>query len=204
MRGRFFVWLVEHDIRGPWGPASPSTALLRISTPRAASRSRHVGGEAAHLYARHGVFNPWFESTWRGGFGKRTFFFVVASYPSITPMTSDSFMIREILPVDLDLGAGPTLPNSTRSRCCTSSGTSLLASVTGSPWPRRRWLTSPSCGFSLAVSGMMMPPLRLVLSFDAAVDDAVVQWTKFHEFLSEFCPFDTGPGRRRLARRLEL
>jgi hypothetical protein len=50
------------------------------------------------------------------------------------------------------------LPNRMRSPALTSSGTSLPLS-SRAPGPTA--MTSPSCGFSLAVSGMMMPPLVL-------------------------------------------
>ena len=45
-------------------------------------------------------------------------------------------------------------------------------------------MTSPSCGFSLAVSGMMMPPAVLLFLLDAADHDAVVEWTELHRFSS--------------------
>jgi hypothetical protein len=41
-------------------------------------------------------------------------------------------------------------------------------------------ITSPSWGFSLAVSGMMMPPVVFLFSFDPLDDDAIVKWTEFH------------------------
>ena len=41
-------------------------------------------------------------------------------------------------------------------------------------------MTSPCCGFSLAVSGMMMPAGRLGVFLDALHDDAIVQWTELH------------------------
>ena len=87
-----------------------------------------------------------------------------------------------ILPVDLDLGAGPFSKQHPRSPALGSTGTSLpLSSRAAGPTAT----TSPSSGFSLAVSGIMMPP-RLLLSFNAAYDDAVVQWTEFHGLRSQF------------------
>ena len=45
-------------------------------------------------------------------------------------------------------------------------------------------MTSPSCGFSLAVSGMMMPPAVFSSAVDAADENAVVQGTEIHAVLS--------------------
>src|SRR5499426_3401397 len=70
-------------------------------------------------------------------------------------MMSDSFMIRSSSPSSLT-SVPDHLPNRTRSPAFTSSATSLPAS-SRAPGPTAT--TSPSCGFSLAVSGMMMPPL---------------------------------------------
>ena len=41
-------------------------------------------------------------------------------------------------------------------------------------------MTSPSIGFSLAVSGMMMPPAVFSSAVSAADHDAVVQGTELH------------------------
>src|SRR5690606_35522682 len=71
------------------------------------------------------------------------------------PMMSDSFMIRTSSPLSLT-SVPDHLPNKTRSPALTSSGTSLPAS---SRAPEPTATTSPSCGFSLALSGMMIPPL---------------------------------------------
>ena len=91
-------------------------------------------------------------------------------------MMSHSFMMRSSSPSILT-SVPDHLPNSTRSPALTSSGTSLPLS-SRAPGPTA--MISPSCGFSLAVSGMMMPPFGLVFAFDAADDDAVVQGTEFH------------------------
>ena len=72
-------------------------------------------------------------------------------------MMSVSFMIRRSSPSILT-SVPDHLPNSTRSPALTSSGISLPLS-SRAPGPTA--MTSPSCGFSLAVSGMMMPPLDL-------------------------------------------
>jgi hypothetical protein len=42
-------------------------------------------------------------------------------------------------------------------------------------------MTSPSWGFSLAVSGMMMPPVVFSSGFDPLDDDAIVKWTELHD-----------------------
>src|SRR5271166_7125570 len=81
-------------------------------------------------------------------------FFFAAPAPSITPMTSDSFMIKRSSPSILT-SVPDHLPNSTRSPAFSSRGKSLPLS-SRAPGPTA--ITSPSCGFSLAVSGMIMPP----------------------------------------------
>ena len=73
------------------------------------------------------------------------------------------------------------LPNSTRSPTLTSIGMSLPLS---SRPPGPTAMTSPSWGFSFAVSGMMMPPVVFIFSFDPFDDDAIVKWTEFHGFAS--------------------
>src|SRR6185369_2633984 len=82
--------------------------------------------------------------------------FVVVDY-AITPMMSDSFMIRSSSPSSRT-SVPDHLPNSTRSPALMSIGMSLPLS---SRPPGPTATTSPSDGFSLAVSGMMMPPLVL-------------------------------------------
>src|SRR5205823_6030057 len=71
-----------------------------------------------------------------------------------TPMMSLSFMIRYSTPSILT-SVPDHLPNSTRSPAFTSIGISLPDS---SRPPGPTAMTSPCEGFSLAVSGMMMPP----------------------------------------------
>jgi hypothetical protein len=73
----------------------------------------------------------------------------------MTPMTSLSFMIRSSSPSILT-SVPDHLPNSTRSPTLTSIGISLPAS---SRPPGPTAMTWPWEGFSLAVSGMMMPPV---------------------------------------------
>src|SRR4030095_12946173 len=63
-------------------------------------------------------------------------------------------MINRYSPSPL-ISAPPYLPNSTRSPACTSSGWREPSSLY---LPRPAAITSPSWGFSFAVSGMMMPP----------------------------------------------
>src|SRR5690606_10741233 len=71
-----------------------------------------------------------------------------------SPLMSASFMLRRSAP-SLLTSVPDHLPNSTRSPTLTSSGVSLPLS-SRPPGPTAS--TSPSEGFSAAVSGMMMPP----------------------------------------------
>src|SRR5271165_1031792 len=73
------------------------------------------------------------------------------------PMTSDSFMIISSSP-SRRTSVPDHLPNSTRSPALRSSGCTLPSSPRA-PGPTA--MTSPSIGFSWAVSGMMIPPLVL-------------------------------------------
>ena len=84
---------------------------------------------------------------------------------------------EEFLAVDLDL------PNSTRSPTLTSMGMSLPAS---SRPPGPTAMTSPCDGFSLAVSGMMMPPADFSSASMRLDDNAVVKRTKLHGVLLRF------------------
>src|SRR6266851_6331386 len=72
-----------------------------------------------------------------------------------TPMMSDSFMIRSSSPSSLT-SVPDHLPNNTRSPTLRSIGISLPDS---SRPPGPTAVISPCEGFSLALSGMMMPPL---------------------------------------------
>src|ERR1700761_8780620 len=80
--------------------------------------------------------------------------FFLAAGSSMIPMMSDSFMMRRSLPSSLT-SVPDHLPNSTRSPTFTSMGISLPVS---SRPPGPTAMISPWEGFSLAVSGMMMPP----------------------------------------------
>jgi hypothetical protein len=51
--------------------------------------------------------------------------------------------------------------------------------------PRPMAMTSPSLGFSLAVSGMMMPLGGHIFSRDTLDDNAIMQWAELHRCLSE-------------------
>src|SRR5262249_15785427 len=73
---------------------------------------------------------------------------------AMTPMMSVSFMIRRSLPSSLT-SVPLHLPKRMRSPALTSSGTSFPDS-SRAPGPTASM--TPSDGFSLAVSGMMMPP----------------------------------------------
>src|SRR6266404_4791875 len=92
-----------------------------------------------------------------------------------TPMMSLSFMIRRSSPSSL-ISVPDHLPNSTRSPTLRSIGISLPAS---SRPPGPTAVISPCEGFSLAVSGMMMPPLIFIFGFDSLDHDTVMQRTKF-------------------------
>jgi hypothetical protein len=73
------------------------------------------------------------------------------------------------------------LPNSTRWPTLTSIEMSLPPS---SRPPGPTAMTSPSWGFSFAVSGMMMPPLVFSSASDPLDDDAIVKRAEFHGFAS--------------------
>src|SRR5262249_6867021 len=90
---------------------------------------------------------------WAGG--RQATFRLAPAAPSTTPMMSDSFMISSSSPSILT-SVPDHLPNRTRSPTLTSIGSSLPVS---SRPPGPTAMTSPSIGFSLAVSGMMMPPV---------------------------------------------
>src|SRR5580698_1248875 len=91
-------------------------------------------------------------------------------YFSRTPRMSSSRRISLSSPSTLT-SVPPYLPKSTRSPTLTSSFRTVPSSWT-LPLPTAR--TSPSMGFSLAESGMMMP---LLLFFDTLDDDAVLKRT---------------------------
>src|SRR5579872_1622531 len=77
--------------------------------------------------------------------------------PVTIPRTSSSFIMRKSSPSIL-ISVPEYFPNRMRSPSFTARGNSLPSSLV-LPLPTE--MTSPSCGLSLAESGMMMPP-RLV------------------------------------------
>jgi len=90
------------------------------------------------------------------------------------------FHDQQVLPVDLDLGAGPFSKKHPVARFDVQRN-KLAAFVTG---------TRPD-GDDLAFLRLLLccvgyddATLGLFLSFDAADDDTVVQWTEFHGFRS--------------------
>src|SRR5262249_9198748 len=85
--------------------------------------------------------------------GRQAAFLRAASWTS-TPIMSLSFMMRYSVP-SIFPSVPDHLPNSPRSPTFTSIGMSLPVS---SRPPGPTAMISPCCGFSLAVSGMMMPP----------------------------------------------
>ena len=92
------------------------------------------------------------------------------------------FHDQEILPIDLDFGAGPFSKQHPVARFDVKRN-ELAAFVTGA---RSDGDDLAFLRFFLGCVGNDDAAFRLVLSFDAADDDAVVLWTKFHEFLSQF------------------
>ena len=91
-----------------------------------------------------------------------------------------SFMIRRSSPSSLT-SLPDHLPNRMRSPALTSSGMRLPSS-SRAPGPTA--MTSPSCGFSLAVSGMMIPPLVFASSSTRRMSDAIAKRTKGHCWVS--------------------
>ena len=100
-------------------------------------------------------------------------------------MMSLSFMIKRSSPSSTT-SVPDHLPNSTRSPTLRSIGINLPDS---SRPPGPTAVISPCEGFSLAVSGMMMPPFGLFFSFDALDHDAVVERAEFHAILLGFCDY---------------
>ena len=84
---------------------------------------------------------------------------------------------EQVLAVDLDLGARP-LAEQHAVAGLDVEGVASCRSRRGRRGRRR--LLRPRCGFSLAVSGMMMPPGGLYLFLEPLDDDTVVQRPEFH------------------------
>src|SRR5215212_5944743 len=134
----------------PFGPRVTFTASARTSTPRSI-RSRAFAPNLTSFAAMSPSPCPV-----RSGRSPQAARFAAVP-PSRTPMTSDSFMMRSSSPPSRT-SVPDHLPNRMRSPAFTSSGRSSPLSF-GVPGPTA--ITSPSCGFSLAVSGTMMPPAVL-------------------------------------------
>src|SRR5215207_5536188 len=133
----------------PFGPSVILTALLRTSMPRS-MRSRASVENLTSLAAMG--LPPVRVGVERQAPTRPFIFFVKVC--STTPMMSLSFMMRRSSP-SMRTSVPDHLPNRTRSPAFTSSGTILPLSARA-PGPAA--MISPSCGFSFAVSGMMMPP----------------------------------------------
>ena len=101
---------------------------------------------------------------------------LAAIAPSITPMTSVSFMIRSSSPSILT-SVPDHLPNKTRSPGLSSTGVSLPLSSRAAGSDRDDFAL-----LRLLLDGVGNDDaaFRLVLALDAADDDAVVQRTEFH------------------------
>src|SRR5580704_16411166 len=160
----------------PFGPSVAFTALLRISTPRSI-RSR--ASEEKRTSLADMMFNPWFESEWRATSGG---LFLCGACTLDHAHNVGLFHDQEILPIDLDFGAGPFSKQHPVARFDVKRN-ELAAFVTG----------ARSDGDDLAFLRFFLgcvwnddAAFRLVLALDAADDDAVVQWTEFHEFRSRF------------------
>src|ERR1700722_16576313 len=158
----------------PFGPSVTLTALLRISTPRSI-RSR--ASEEKRTSLADMMFNPWFEMRVQGASGR---LFLRGTCTLDHAHDVGLFHYQEILSVDLDLGAGPFAEQHPVARFDVKRN-DLAAFVTGS---RPDGDDLAFLRFFLGGIGNDDAALRLVLSFNAADDDTVVQWTEFHEFRS--------------------
>src|SRR4029453_716680 len=128
--------LVEHDIAS----LRPEGDFHRVG--ESIHATQHALARVArkfHLFCSHFKSLHW----------------ILMRYQVMTPMMSDSFIIRSSSPSSLT-SVPDHLPNSTRLPGLTSIGINLPLS---SRPPGPTAMTSPSCGFSLAVSGIMIPPL---------------------------------------------
>src|SRR3984957_12151903 len=160
----------------PLGPSVALTALLRISTPRSI-RSR--ASEEKRTSLADMMFNPWFEVREQAASGR-----LFLRGACALDHTHDVGLLRDqkVLTVDLDLGAGPFAEQHPVARFEVKRN-ELAAFV-----PSAR-----SHGDDLALLRLLLDgvgnddaALRLVLSFNAADDDAVVQGTEFHGLRSRF------------------
>ena len=94
----------------------------------------------------------------------------------MTPMTSDSFMIKRSSPSILT--SGPLAEQDPVTRL--DVGRNELAALVARAWTDGDHLAF--LRFLLSCVGNDDAAFRLFLAFDAADDDAVVQWTEFHGF----------------------
>src|SRR5208337_2562060 len=169
----------------PLGPSVAFTALLRISTPRS-MRSRASEEKRTSLAGM--LFNPWLEMKGRAASGR--LFLLVGGCTLDYAHDVGLFHDQKVLAIDLDLGAGPFAEQHPVARLDVKRN-ELAAFVTGSR-PHRDHLAF--LRLFLGGVGNDDAALCLVLSFDAADDDAVVQWTEFHEFRSRLTD-DAGLGQ---------
>src|SRR5258708_5178228 len=158
----------------PFGPSVTLTALLRISTPRSI-RSR--ASEEKRTSLADMMFNPWFEMRGQAASGR-----VFLRGACALDHTHDVGLLHDqkVLAVNLDLGAGPFAEQHPVARF--EFERHQLAALVPSARPHGDdlallWLLLDGVGNNDAA-------LRLFLSFDAADDDTVVQWTEFHELRS--------------------
>src|ERR1700729_2394180 len=158
----------------PLGPSVALTALLRISTPRSI-RSR--ASEEKRTSLADMMFNPWFEMRGQAASGRLFFRGARAlDYAHDVGLLHD----QKLLAVDLDLGAGPFAEQHPVARFEVKRNE--LAAFVPSAWSHGDDLAF--LRFFLGGIGNYDAALRLVLSFNAADDDTVMQWTEFHEFRS--------------------
>src|SRR5205823_1222175 len=134
-------FLVEDDV----APLRPERHLDGVRKLVDAAQDRLPRLLAVHNLFCHSVLSPYF------------FFFVSPALApfSITPRTSSSRMMRYSWPSSL-ISWPEYLPKRIRSPAFTSSGTRLPSSF---DLPAPAAITLPCCGFSFAVSGMMIPPI---------------------------------------------
>src|SRR3984957_5731915 len=160
----------------PFGPSVTLTALLRISTPRSI-RSR--ASEEKRTSLADMMFNPWLEMRGRAGSGR---LFLRGARALDHPHDVGLLHDQKVLAVDLDFGAGPFAEQHPVAR--SEFEWRQLPALVPSARPH---------GDDLALLRLLLDgvgnddaALRLFLSFNAADDDAVVQWTEFHGLRSRF------------------
>src|ERR1700730_3322932 len=162
----------------PFGPSVTLTALLRISTPRSI-RSR--ASEEKRTSLADMMFNPWFEVREQAASGR---LFLRGACALDHSHDVGLLHDQKVLAVDLDLGAGPFAEQHPVARF--EFEWRQLAALVPSARPH---------GDDLALLRLLLDSvgnndaaLCLFLSFDAADDDTIVQWTEFHGLRSRFDP----------------